>query len=251
MQENDLKQILTRIRDKDPRGFELLYQHYFRFMFSTAYTVLSNADDCYDVIQSVMLRLYTLDRDLFPTAHEWGWLQTVVKNEALMRLRREKPTVPLEDSFDLPAYDRRIDDFVDMDEFRALTASLNERQRKVVTMKIMGDMTHKEIAKLLSLPIGTVQWLYNTSIKELRRAMAALAALALCLGGGTIWQLFRYLRPAETPGEIGIASVPEPQAMSPWLPISAGLFLAAVLALILFFKFSDRFPTKYASRRIS
>ena len=251
MEENNLKQILARIRDKDPRGFELLYQNYFRSMYSTAYTILNNADDCYDVIQSMMLRLYTLDRDLFPTAHEWGWLQTVVKNEALMRLRREKPTVPLEDGVDLPVYDRRIDDFVDMDEFRALTASLNERQRKVVTMKIMGDMTHKEIAKFLSLPIGTVQWLYNTSIKELRRAMAALAALALCLGVGTLWQLLRYLRPAEIPGEVGIATVPEPQVMSPWLPVSAGLFLAAVLALILFFKFSDRFPTKYASRRIS
>ena len=251
MQENDFKQILTRIRDKDPRGFELLYQHYFRFMYSTAYTVLNNSDDCYDVIQSVMLRLYTLDRDLFPTAHEWGWLQTVVKNEALMRLRREKPTVPLEDGFDFPVYDRRINDFVDMDEFCALTASLNERQRKVVTMKIMGDMTHKEIAKFLSLPIGTVQWLYNTSIKELRRTMAALAALALCLGGGTIWQLLRYLQPAEIPGEIGVATVPEPQLMSPWLPISAGLFLAAVLSLIFFFKFSDKFPTKYTSRRIS
>ena len=81
--------------------------------------------------------------------------------------------------------------------------------------------------------------------------MAALAALALCLGGGTIWQLFRYLRPTEVPGEVGIASVPEPQVVSPWLPISAGLFLTAVLSLIFFFKFSDKFPTKYTSRRIS
>ena len=127
MQERDLKQTLALIKDKEPRGFELLYQKYFRFMFSTAYTVLNNEENCYDVIQSVMLRLYTLDRDLFPTNHEWAWLRTVVKNEALMQLRKEKTTVPLEDEFDLPVCDQRIDDFVDMDEFHSLAAALNER----------------------------------------------------------------------------------------------------------------------------
>ena len=250
-QQNDLKQSFALIKEKDPRGFELLYQNYFRFMFSTAYAVLNNEDSCYDVIQSVMLRLYTLDRELFPADHEWAWLRTVVKNEALMQLRKEKSTAPLEDEVDLPVCDQRIDDCVDMDEFHSLAAALNERQRKVVTMKIIGDMTHKEIADFLSLPIGTVQWLYNTSIKELRRAMTALAALALFLGGGTLWHLFRYLQPSEVPGDVGIAAVPTAPAMSPWLPVCGGLCIAAVISLILLFKFSDKLPTKYTSRRIS
>ena len=250
MHENELKHILELIRDKDPAGFDLLYQHYFRFMFSTAWSVLNNADDCYDVIQLVMLRLYILDEALFPAEHQWGWLKTVVRNEALMKLRKEKPSVPLEDGFDLPVHDQRIDDFVDMEQFRALTATLDERRRKVVTMKVLGDMTHKEIAEFLSLPIGTVQWLYSTSIKELRRAMTALAALVLGLGGGTLWQLDRYLRPAEAPGEVGVATVPTPPVLSPWLPVCGGLCLAAAVGLILLFKFSDKVPTKCAVRRI-
>ena len=251
MHTNDVKQVFELVKKKDPAGFELLYEHYFRFMFSVAYSVLNNEDSCYDVIQSVMLRLYTLEEELFPSDHELSWLRTVVKNEALMRLRREKATAQLEECFELPVYDQRIEDFVNMDEFNALTAALNEKQRKVVTLKIMGDMTHKEIAKFLSMPIGTVQWLYNTSIKELRRAMTALAAFVVCLGCGTVWQVFRYLYPDEVPGEIGIASIPAEPVMSPLLPVSIGLFLLASAALILFFKFSDRLPTKYSRRRIS
>ena len=251
MRSNDIKQTFEFIKNKDPAGFDLLYEHYFRFMFSVAYSVLSHEDDCYDVIQSVMLRLYLLEDKLFPTDHELSWLKTVVKNEALMRLRKEKVTAPLEECFELPVYDQRIDDFVNMEEFNALTATLNERQRKVVTMKIMGDMTHKEIAKFLSMPIGTVQWLYNTSIKELRRAMTALAAFAVCLGGGAVWQVLRYLHPDEAPGEVGIQTVPTETVMSPLLPVSVGLFFLAVTALILFFRFSDKLPTKYSTRRIS
>ena len=251
MRANDMRQILERIKKKDSSGFELLYEYYFRFLFSIAYSVLNNEADCYDVIQSVMLRLYMLEESLFPSDHELSWLRTVVKNEALMRLRKEKATAPLEDYLELPAYDQKIDDFVHMDEFHSLTTALNERQRTVVTMKILGDMTHKEIANVLSMPVGTVQWLYNTSIKELRRAMTALAAFAICLGGGTIWQLFRYLRPNEVPGEVGIATVPAAPVMSIWLLVCAGLFLVSTAGLILFFKFSDKLPTKDMRRRIS
>ena len=67
-----------------------------------------------------------------------------------MYLRREKATVPLDEQGQVPVLDQRIEDFVDMDAFRDLTASLNERQRKVVSLKILGDLTHREIAQLLS-----------------------------------------------------------------------------------------------------
>lgn len=240
------------MKEKDPSGFDLLYQHDFRFLFSIAYSVLNSEDDSYDVIQSVMLRLYQLDQNLFPSDHELSWLKTVVKNEALMHLRREKSTAPLDETAEFPVLDQRIEDFVGMDAFYQLTAPLNERQKKVVSMKILGDMTHKEIAQMLSVPIGTVQWIYATSIKKLRRSLTALASLVLIFGGGFGYQLVQYFQaPAEVPGDIGISSIPavEP-TISPWLVLFFVLFLSAAAACILFLKFSDRIPTKRLTSRI-
>ena len=252
MKSNDIGQVLELVKEKDPTGFELLYQHYFRFLFSVAYSVLNNEEDSYDIIQSVMMRLYQLDENLFPSDHELSWLRTVVKNEALMRLRKEKTTIPLEETADFPVLDQRIEEFVDMDAFRQLTAPLNERQKKVVSMKILGDMTHKEIAQMLSIPIGTVQWLYATSIKKLRRSLTALTSLVLIFGGSFGYQLVQYLQaPSEVPGDVGISSIPtvEP-AISPWLVLFLVLFLSAIGACILFLKFSDRIPTDRLSSRI-
>lgn len=247
----NIKEIISLIKSRNSLGFDLLYKHYFRFMFSVAYSVLNNEEDCYDVIQTLMLRLLKLDESLFPTDHELSWLRTVIKNEALMKLRKEKQTVPLDDEIEIPVQDKRIEDFVDMEQFKALIAPLNERQRKVVTMKILGDMTHKEISKVLSVPIGTVQWLYNTSIKELRRIMTALSAFVLFCGGGMAYQIISSLHTEETPGDFGISSVPlEEPALSPWLPISIGLFVLVTAALIIFYNFSDRLPTKRFTRRI-
>lgn len=147
MQNHDIQQILARIREKDPAGFELLYQHYFRFLFSVAYSVSNSEEDSYDIIQSVMLRLYQLEANLFPKDHELSWLKTVVKNEALMHLRRKKADISLEETAEIPVMDQKIEDFVDMDAFHRLTDTLNQRQKRVVTLKILGDMTHKEIAQ--------------------------------------------------------------------------------------------------------
>lgn len=249
MRNNDIKQILKRVKEKDAAGFELLYQHYFRFLFSIAYSVVNSEEDSYDIIQSVMMRLYQLDAKLFPRDHELSWLKTVVRNEALMYLRKEKATVPLEETEAFPVLDQRIEDFVDMDAFHKLIAPLNERQKRVVTMKILGDMTHKEIAQMLSIPIGTVQWIYATSIKKLRRSLTGLASLALVFGGGFGRQLVGYIQAlTEAPGEVGIISVPPVDAaVSPWLIVFLALFLVVTGACILFFKFSDRIPTKHLS----
>ena len=47
--------------------------------------------------------------------------------------------------------------------------SLKPQERQVVDMKVLGGLTFKEIAHLLSLPMGTVTWRYQNAVKKLRR----------------------------------------------------------------------------------
>ena len=47
--------------------------------------------------------------------------------------------------------------------------SLNEAERMVVSMKVLSDMTFKEIAEQTGIPMGTVTWRYREAMKRLRR----------------------------------------------------------------------------------
>ena len=38
----EIKAIFDLIKNKEPRGFELLYEHYFRMMYSVAYSITSS-----------------------------------------------------------------------------------------------------------------------------------------------------------------------------------------------------------------
>ena len=175
----DLPEILTLIRKKNQAGFELLYARYYRFLFSTAYMVLRQESDAMDAVQNAALRLYTMDESLFPSDHELAWLHTVVKNEALMVQRKKKPEHSVDELPEIPVFEGQMDALEDMESVQSMLSSLDQKRQNVVTLKVLGGLSHKEIAQLLSVPVGTVQWLYNTSIKSLRRTLAALASVAI------------------------------------------------------------------------
>lgn len=251
MNQKEIKNTLQLIKQHKSEGFDILYNKYFRFMFGVAYSVLNKESDCYDVIQNVMLRLYTMEERLFPGDHETAWLHTVVKNEALMYLRKEKQTVPLDEVQELPEQDLEIEDFVDMDAFDSMTASLNNKQKQIVSMKVLGGMTHKEIAGVLSIPIGTVQWIYNMSVKKLRRALGAITGFILFFGGGFAYNLVKHISNASKEGQMGAMEFdPQPAGISPWLIIFGALLLLSIAAFIIFLNFSDKLPTKRKQNRI-
>ena len=46
---------------------------------------------------------------------------------------------------------------------------MKEGEREMVNMKVLGDMTFREIAETLQMPMGTVTWKYQNAIGKLRR----------------------------------------------------------------------------------
>lgn len=249
----NLKEILALIRIKNPTGFELLYDGYYRFLFSTAYVVLRQESDAMDAVQNAALRLYTMDESLFPSEHEMAWLHTVVKNEALMFLRKKKPEHSVDEIPEIPVPERQLEMLEDMETVQSMLSSLDQKRQNVVTLKVLGGLSHKEIAQLLSMPVGTVQWLYNTSIKSLRRTLTALASVAIVSAGGLTYQAIQYFRtPSQEPGgDFGISSIPSTEpSLSPWFTVWLTLLIVSIVAGILFFKFFDRIPTKRNPRRI-
>lgn len=86
-----------------------------------------------------------------------------------------------------------IHDFVDMDTYYSMIKGLNDEQRQVVTLKVLGGYTHKEISKMLGKPIGTIQWLYNVSIKKLKITLTSIMVAIVLSGAGFVERLVHYI----------------------------------------------------------
>ena len=185
--DTELKVIFNRIRNGDRTAFSDLFLNYRKLVFSVAMSIINNYDSANDITQNVFLKLYILDKDKFPASSELSWLYTVAKNESLVFMRRKPKEVSIEGYEEVPDQDV-FQEVISKDTYYSLVKNLPQEQREIVTLKVLGGLTHKEIAAILKMPIGTVQWKYHKAVHKLRTAWSnLLIAVAVAL----VWTLAR------------------------------------------------------------
>ena len=155
-------------------GVELLYKHHYNKMYGVAFSIVKDEYKSKEVVSRICYRLMTIEGENLPQKSEMAWLYSVIKNQSLDLLKSEKPDLPLEDLVKVGTDDVNINDFVNMEAYYSMIKGLNEEQRLIVTLKVIGGFTHKEIAQMLQKPVATVQWVYNTSVKKLKVALSSL-----------------------------------------------------------------------------
>lgn len=168
--------------------------------------------------------------DKFPTQNELSWLYTVTKNETLSLLRHEKRVENIEE-IEVPAAKTEIDDFVDMQSYYATIKGLTEKQKEIVTLKVLGDMTHRQIAELLQMKTGTVQWLYKTAIDKLRIKVLASGAFSFVCASVFGWRLWNFMNMHSAESDnmgVYIESISEPAP----LPMDITLVISGILLAV-------------------
>lgn len=185
--DTELKVIFNRIRNGDKTAFSDLYLNYRKLVFSVAMSIINNYDSANDITQNVFLKLYILDKDKLPASSELSWLYTVAKNESLVFMRRKPKEVSIEGYEEVPDQDV-FQEVISKDTYYSLVKNLPQEQREIVTLKVLGGLTHKEIASILKMPIGTVQWKYHKAVHKLR---IAWSNLLIAVAAALVWTLAR------------------------------------------------------------
>ena len=218
-------------------------------MYGVAFSIVKKEDVSQDIVHNVIYKLMLLETSKFPTSSELTWLYTVVKNETLMFLRNNHPIISLDDVAIEPIVeDRDIHDFVDMDSYYSMIKGLNDEQRQVVTLKVLGGYTHKEISKMLDKPIGTIQWIYNTSIKKLKTTLTSIMVAIVLSGVGFVERLVNYISQINTVPEVPGQTIHIPFDYS--IVVFAILFISLLIILGVVFKNSHKIPTKADRKNI-
>jgi RNA polymerase sigma-70 factor (ECF subfamily) len=121
-----------------------------------------------DLTQNVMITVFrhanTLrERDLFQP-----WLYRIAKNELLQHIRRrgrQPETVPMDPAFEetgAPAPDPLLPA-----QFAEWMQFLEPDERRIMMLRFVESLEYHEIAEVLELPTGTVQWKVFQAKKKL------------------------------------------------------------------------------------
>ncbi|HLX46386.1 MAG TPA: RNA polymerase sigma factor [Bryobacteraceae bacterium] len=128
-----------------------------------------------DLAQEVMLAAYTQNSGLRSRALFRPWLYKVARNVFLQWLRRNGREV---ETLDLDAAGSQAESH-SPDPFRTLQfaqwmAALDADERQIMMLRYVEELEYHDIAEVLGLPLGTVQWKIFNSKKKLARRFGSV-----------------------------------------------------------------------------
>ena len=135
----------------------------------TAYLVVHDWHLAEDFTQQGMAKLYAVWRRTRADTR-LAYARRIVVNECLSHLRRKRPETPTEEVPDAPHETR--DQVLDL--ARALDL-LPPRQRAIVALRFLDDLSVHEVAHLLDIAEGTVKSQTSRALETLRRHLPDLA----------------------------------------------------------------------------
>lgn len=171
----ELRNIFKGIANKEENEFNKLYEKYNKLIYGVSFSILKNKENSEDITQTVFTKIWNMSTNNLPTSNEASWLYSITKNETLNFLRKQKNTINLEEIYYINNENKELNEIIEKDTFNRIIAKLNEKEQEIVSLKILSELSFKEISQILNIPIGTVQWKYYKSLHTLETLISSIS----------------------------------------------------------------------------
>ncbi len=180
----ELTALLDRVARQDAAALKSLFDLTSALLFGLALRVVRNREWAEDVVQESYLSIWRSAGDYRASlSPPMAWMGLIVRSRALDHLRRRVAeradrTQELDEALaetlegDTPD---PLDEVQASQQARALHRCLQlleVRQRQVLSLAYLRDLSHNELAEQLSLPLGTVKTWIRRGLIQLRGCMA-------------------------------------------------------------------------------
>lgn len=179
LSENEL---IQKIKKKDPRALEELYDRYSPLIYSLVKKITNNEKQSNEILVKIFLLLWK-KIDLYPeeTNNLYAWLIYLSRNLAIDNLRRKLSPAQVseynqeyENNFIIPILDHKIDP-LDLQTAKKIKPkldeainSLSETEKQIIHLSFYEGFTVDEISEKLFIPIEKVRQLIANSVFDLR-----------------------------------------------------------------------------------
>lgn len=172
--------IVQRALTGDAEAFGEIVRRWERRIFALAYGILGREEEARDATQETFLAAFRSLRGFRGEAKVSSWLHRIAVNQCISRQRqaRVRSEAALEDeqgkdatTFVTPVQyspSRVAEDRQETAAVRKAINSLPLELRQIVVMKEFEELTFREIADVLDLPLSTVKSRLYTAMKQLQ-----------------------------------------------------------------------------------
>ncbi len=142
----------------DPKCVFCWYEQYKTGIFRYVLSITKDAYLAEDILQDTFVKVLSGAMGCAP-GKEQAWLYRVARNLCFDQLRKRKREQQLPQP---PAASAASYEYID------LISSLSSKEQEIVTLKIVGGLTHREIGHVLGITPSAAQKQYQRAIAKLR-----------------------------------------------------------------------------------
>lgn len=157
--------ILHRVAAGDPTAVQECLDRYGGLVWSLCRRFCAQREEAEDAVQDVFIEIWNKAARYDPSlSSEITFVAMIARRRLIDRGRRRQRVVPsdaLEDETRLPAADDRAQEMVDVgdevDRAQKALDQLRPDEQKVLRLSIYEGLSHDQISRATSLPLGTVK----------------------------------------------------------------------------------------------
>jgi RNA polymerase sigma-70 factor, ECF subfamily len=167
--------LVERVLGGDAEAYGELVALHMRRAFAIAYRILEHREDAEDIVQDSFIRALERIRTFDARRPFRPWLYRIVVNQALnlRRGRAVRRTEVLHDDIaaTTPSPATDTENALLRERLRRALDGLPERQRTIVQLAELEELSSTEIAGILDIPAGTVRWHLHQARHALRAVL--------------------------------------------------------------------------------
>ena len=166
------EKLFERIALGEKDAFFELYQQSSNAIFSYALSLMRNREDAEDVMQETYLKIRSAAHLYSSQGKPMAWILTIARNICMMKFRQRKhdSIIPFDEIKETPDCSQ-IEDLEDRLVLETAFRILSREECQIVMLHAVSGLKHRELSRLLNMPLSTVLLKYNRSIKKLRREL--------------------------------------------------------------------------------
>ena len=173
-------ELLRLAQAGEPEAFDRLVERLPPALYRIVRRMMPDRAEAEAVVQETWIRAWKARRRLEPSRPAFPWLARIAANAARDHWRKRRPLdfadvqSEVEDLSDVePGLEFRIEIGETRRRLARLVGDLRPEWRMILALRYDGDLSYKEIAELLGVPLNTVRTHLRRSHLALRRQMEA------------------------------------------------------------------------------
>lgn len=170
----EIHDIFQRIKNKEKDAIELLYNRYCNLVKNISFSISKDNEIAEEITQMVFFKIMQLPTEKIPSNNELSWLYSITKNQTIDYLRKKHNCIDIDSIYDIPDKDNKINEIINRETYNKMIDCLEDKEKEIVSLKVLTDFTFKEIGQILNMPTATIQWKYYKSIHTLKILLSNL-----------------------------------------------------------------------------